>query len=525
MKLPQRDTIVAISSPPPDAPTAADGRAVLSRAIVRLSGPQALALAAGVFSCNAVTLSSERRCTQPAQEASYPFSSVRGWRRFAGAVTWQDHNLPAQAYVMRSPHTYTREDIVELHTLALPWLLSSLLERLLTAGARLAQPGEFTRRALENGRITVEQAEAVGALIASRNAAEARVHAARLKSHTHAHRTALRREIEELLSFVEFGLDFSQDEAGVLPRAEVQARLERLRALIEDCRGPAQPLAGGDRAAESAVLTAGLPRILLLGPTNAGKSSLFNRLLRRDAALVSPQPHTTRDTVEATLAIPGAGTAVLIDSAGWAAAPLGAQHAALGTESLRQAAWSATLSAVRGADIILLTLDRAVPLAEQNEFRLIVPALAHARPAALAVIWTKADLPPAAGWSAAASLPLLSAEPPLRAPVCIEVSAVSGAGIAALLEFLAARLKELGAQPRDAYLAAATAARVAAGNAAAALARAGAALAGGHGEDVVAVELREAIHAFWLAEGVLMRHDAVTEAALDRIFSRFCIGK
>jgi len=497
-----RDTIAAISSPVPHASASQGAATALGRAIVRLSGPRALALAELVFHGSAGV--------PPGS-----LSSTRGWRRVSGSVKWREHVLPAHAYVMRSPRSYTREDVVELHVPALPWLLSALLEELLAGGARLAQPGEFTRRAFENGRIKLDQAEAVGALIASRSADEARVHAARLRAHAHGWRTELRREVEELLALVELGLDFAHEDAGVLSAPDLRARLEGLRARFEEFCGPAAAQGPG-AAPESAILTAGLPRILLLGPANAGKSTLFNTLLGRQAAIVSPQPHTTRDTVEATLAFPGAGAALLIDSAGWS--PLGSQSSGL----LSDAAWEASLCAARAADVILLLLDRSVPAPAQKELHAIAPFLAQMRPAALAVLWSKCDLPPAPGWTAVADPVSEGQGAAASVAARFEVSAVSGTGIAALREFLDSKLTGLS---RDAYLAAEVAAHAAARRAAEALARASAGLALGHGEDVVAVELREALHAFWEADGVLMKHDAITEATLDKIFSRFCIGK
>jgi tRNA modification GTPase len=141
------------------------------------------------------------------------------------------------------------------------------------------------------------------------------------------------------------------------------------------------------------------------------------------------------------------------------------------------------------------------------------------------VVLTKSDLPPAECWRNAETALAGAATLPLPVARRMEVSTVDGCGLDELREFLADQVTELGARPRDAWLAAAAAARAAAQTAASALERARAALACGHGEDAVAVELREALHAFWQAEGVLVRHDTITEAALDRIFSRFCVGK
>ncbi len=496
-----RDTIVALSSPPVTAGHPSLDKRDLARAIVRLSGARALELAAQIFTPDSGALASG------------------SWRRIAGTVRFKNHTLAAHAYVMRSPKSYTREDIVELHVPAVPWLLSALLGDLLSHGARLAQPGEFTRRAFENGRINLDQAQAVGELIASHSADEARAFAARLRAHPQRQRHSLREEIEELLSLVELGLDFSHEDVGVLSPDEM---LAKLRALHQRALEFARDYGAEDSAAASSILNAALPRILLLGPTNAGKSSLFNRLLGRDAAIVSAQRHTTRDAVEAPLQFSGGLAAVLVDSAG-SGAELALGGPALPEEALRQAGWHATLSAARSADVILLALDRSAPLAEQDSLLLFAEALAQARPAARAVVWTKNDLAPAENWMA--NDPLFHRGEEIVVTHRFEVSALSSQGLDTLREFLRAQLAALQARPQDAALAAASTARAAARSAVEALKRAEEGLAAGHGEDVVAVELREAVHAFWQAEGVLLRHDAVTEAALDKIFSRFCIGK
>jgi len=500
MKRPARDTIVALSSPAVFAPGANGALHRLPQAIVRLSGAQALEFSSLVFKTQSGAL-----------------TAIKGWRRLSGEVSWREHQLAATAYVMRSPRSYTREDVIELHVPALPWLLSSLLEKLVAAGARPAEPGEFTRRALENGRITLEQAESVGALIASRSADEARVYAARLQGHQHGQRETLRDEIEDLLSLVELGLDFSQEDAGVLSVDEI---LQRLKPLEEKARAFSGGADGVHPELDSAVLAAGFSRIVLLGPTNAGKSSLFNRLLGRDAAIVSAMRHTTRDTIEAMLTLSESESALLIDSAGFGS-EISLSGPALPTDFLRLAAWQAAMSAVRTADILLVVMDRSTPLVEQDGAPMLAKALAGARPATAAVLWTKCDLPAASGWSPQA----VSSFGNLENASHFELSAHSGAGLDALRTFLSAQITTLEGRPRDASLSAAVVARTAARSAAEAIQRAREGLAAGHGEDIVAVELREAVHAFWQAEGVLIRHDAITESALDRIFSRFCIGK
>ena len=499
-----KDTIVAVSSTIVGWPCSADApKQDLSRAIVRLSGPQALEFAAQVFN----------------SAGTAPITEKGGsWQRHVGEVCWRRHTLQAIAYVMRSPRSYTREDVVELHVPMISWLVSSLMERIISAGARLAQAGEFTRRAFEHGRISLTQAQAIGALIASRNADEARVHAACLHSHAHNLRQQLREEIENLLSMVELGLDFSQEDVGVMSVAEIIHRLDELGAHAQAlCT---QETSDQDASLHKpAILNAGLPRILLMGPTNAGKSSLFNALLKRDAAIVSATRHTTRDVVEAELTFenPFVGTAALLqDSAGWGGDPKEEMNGQTASSWLQQAGWSATVDAAKSADVLLLVLDGSVPV-EQNSLVFLRRVLKEAKPEIAVLAWTKADL-----WEgrkdALSALPVEVAE-------SFEVSSHDGRGVESLRKFIALQVLAFGARRGDAGLAADVVALTAVRNAANALKRAGDALRSGHGEDVAAVELREALHAFWQADGILMRHDAVTEAALDKIFSRFCIGK
>ena len=503
-------TIVACSSAPPAPLPATSGSSGgdVARAIVRLSGPAAFALAEVVFT--------------PDDSAAQLWIGKK-WQRVAGSVTWDGHRVAAHAYRMPSPRSYTREDVCELHVPGIPWLVTNVLERLLNAGARLAQPGEFTRRALENGRITLEQAEAVGALIKAGTADEARVYAARLQTTPHSQLARLRTEIEELLSLVELGLDFSHEDVGVLSPDEMLARLAAVRDQAAACVANSEKNAGAGAPNPllSPELHASLPRVVLAGPVNAGKSSLFNALLKRDAAIVSSTAHTTRDAVEAPLTLASGCACVLADTAGHEAS-----QSATDPSALQRAGMDSSVRTAARAQVLLLVLDgsRALDAATHTAVR---AALAGARPAAAAVVWTKSDLPPPSDASAdrfellgAIGETLDSSDLPQ-----FSVSAHSGAGLPPLLHFLDTAVAALGSTHADAVTAAAASGLSAVKTAAAALDRAHAALAAGDGEDVVAVELREALHAFWQTEGVLIRHDAITESMLDRIFATFCIGK
>jgi tRNA modification GTPase len=494
-------TIIAGSSAQPSAQDHDVAASDVGRAIVRLSGPQAFGIASNVFTIDA--------------DAAEALSLKKGWRRVGGSVTWDGHRVAAHAYVMPSPHSYTREDVIELHLAAIPWLVSSVLDRLLSAGARLAQPGEFTRRAFENGRITLEQAEAVGALIKAQTADEARAYAAKLQSTPQSRLSRLRSDIEDLLSMVELGLDFSHEDVGVLSTAEILSRLAGLRDRAVAFVKPSEK--DGATALSSAELNASLPRVVLVGPVNAGKSSLFNALLKRDAAIVSSAAHTTRDAVEATLTLANS-TCVLADTAGHELSGEGK------LSELQRAAVEISGHAVTRAPIVLVVLDGS--RAPDDEMKAAVrAALSGAQPAAAAVIWTKADLSAVASAGRFEILAEIAALLKRSDVAQFNVSAQSGAGIPALLEFLTTTVSGLGLRHADAVTAAAATGISAVRTAAAALERAHAGLIRQDGEDVVAVELREALHAFWQTEGVLVRHDAITESMLDRIFATFCIGK
>ena len=513
------DTILALSSAPPGG---APDSAQLDRAILRLSGPRAIELATVVFAPH---------------ENRDALAGVKAWRRVAGAVVWTaahgvSNKFACAAYIMRSPRSYTREDIVELHLPGLRWLLSQLIETLLQNGARMAQPGEFTRRAYENGRISLAQAQAIGALIQATSADEARAFAARLQQRAPRQQIQLRAQIEALLAQVELGLDFATEDVEVISVAQMQRRLNDLLAIAHTLAGETH--AGTQSRSESAELYARFPRIVLVGPTNAGKSSLFNALIGRDAALVSATRHTTRDRVEAPLTLRSesgnALDAILIDTAGAGEeiasasfpTPPGAADlsGSAARDWLRHAGWQMSLSAQRSADVLLLTVDASAPF-QGNDWRGVLEGLAHSRPAVVFVVWTKSDLP----CSDNARIPALQWQPTAGPAAEIHVSARSGAGLDELRAKLREALGEISARTQQAAAAAEAAAKVSASRTKEALERAADALRLQHGEDVIAVELREALHACWQAEGILIRHDAITEGVLDRIFAEFCIGK
>jgi len=270
-----RDTIAAIATAP--------GRGAV--AIVRVSGPAALAIAGRVF-----------RARGPLR----PRTATRG------SVLAPDGALvdDGLALYFPGPRSYTGEDVLELHVHGSPAVAREALTATLAAGARLAGPGEFTRRAFLAGKLDLSAAEAVADLIAAEHRAQARAAAARLSGGLHAAVETLRAELAAMLEELAAAIDFPDE----VPAPERGAFATRLGALRAHLAALAQTWERGRLVREGV-------GVAIVGPPNAGKSSLFNALLAVDRSLVSDQPGTTRDTLEETLALDGF-SARLVDTAG-----------------------------------------------------------------------------------------------------------------------------------------------------------------------------------------------------------------
>ena len=301
-----RDTIVAISTPP--------GRGGIG--IVRLSGPDALAVAAGVVKCRQSLAEPEAharayfaRVLDPDRRGAKG-GSADGGGESAGELYIDDCLVTA----FHAPHSYTGETLVEIATHGSPVILEAVLRGALAEGARLglavrlAEPGEFTQRAFVSGRIDLTQAEAVHDLIAARTLQQVRVAAQQLGGALARRVGPAKEALVHLIALLEAGMDFASgelDDVDIVPKAEiaraitsVREPLERLAATFE--RG--QLLRNG-------------AAIAIVGRPNAGKSSLFNRLLERDRAIVTAVAGTTRDTLEESLSLNGVPLR-LIDTAG-----------------------------------------------------------------------------------------------------------------------------------------------------------------------------------------------------------------
>ena len=264
------------------------------------------------------------------------------------------------------PHSYTTDDIVEISAHGSPVVLGHILELCIAAGARLAEPGEFTMRAFLNGRIDLTQAEAVRDLIDSQTLYQAKVAAQQLEGALSRRIQPVKQKLVELIAILEAGIDFAEDDVSVMPDtlildhiAAVRTPLERLSASY----------------AYGKIVHEGLT-LAIVGRPNVGKSSLFNRLVERERAIVTATPGTTRDLVSETVSIGGIPVE-LVDTAG-----------------IRQALDEAesigirkSMEALANADLVLVVLDASQTLANEDE-----ELLKQAGSRALIVVLNKTDL-------------------------------------------------------------------------------------------------------------------------------------
>ncbi len=445
--MPGASTIAAIATAP--------GRGGIG--IVRISGPRAPAIATALLGR-----------VPTARRAHYgAFHDADGRALDRGLALY----FPA-------PHSYTGEDVLELHGHGGPAVLALVLERALALGAQPARPGAFTERAFLNGKLDLAQAEAVADLIASGSSAAARAAARSLEGEFSRRARALADALAALRTHIEAALDFAEEEIDFLSDGRL---IEQGRRLLEECDALARA------ARRGRALRDGLT-VVLAGAPNAGKSSLLNALSQNDSAIVSETPGTTRDLLREHIELDGLPLTVL-DTAG-----LRTTGDAVETEGVRRAC-----AAMEHADRVLLVVDDRASDADQ-----LVALRTQLPPgAACTVVYNKIDLTGRAAGAVGAD--------------DLAVSVRTGAGLETLRAHLCACAGLEGAaegsfSARRRHLEALGRAR---GHLAGALTQ----LEARRGE-LAAEELRQAQGALGELTG-----EFTTEDLLGRIFAEFCIGK
>src|SRR6202044_1663775 len=244
------------------------------------------------------------------------------------------------------PHSYTTDDVVEISCHGSPVVLKHVVEMAMHAGARLAEPGEFTMRAFLNGRIDLTQAEAVRDLIDSQTLYQAQVAARQLEGSLSKRLQPTKQELIELIAIMEAGVDFAEDDVSVMPNAQILTRIAAVRQPLEELLAS---FAFGKVVHEGLTLA-------IVGRPNVGKSSLFNRLVERERAIVTATPGTTRDLVSETVSIGGIPVK-LVDTAGIRQALDEAES--IGIQK--------SMEALADADLVLVVFDASQPATDEDE--------------------------------------------------------------------------------------------------------------------------------------------------------------
>ena len=395
--------------------------------------------------------------------------------------------------VYRAPHSYTGEHAAEISCHASPYIVSVILQRLIRAGCRMAEPGEFTKRAFLNGKMDLAQAEAVADLIAADSQASHRLAFAQMKGRYSEEFRELRAQLVELASLVELELDFSEEEVEFADRGKLAGLLDQARTRVEALKASYR--------VGNAVKT-GVP-VAIAGAPNSGKSTLLNALLCEDRAIVSDIPGTTRDTVEETMVLDGVRYR-FIDTAGLRESD----------DKVEKLGIKRSIEKLRSAAIVLAVLDASATLQDNLESaRTISSELSPDQK----VLWilNKCDIAPR---DPAIALPDLIGDLYALTGDTLRISALTGTG----LDELRSEIAECGFDLGSADDTIVTSARhySALCEAADDLSRVSDALERHLSGDLLAEDLRAAISALGSIFG-----EITTDELLGNIFEHFCIGK
>jgi tRNA modification GTPase len=373
------------------------------------------------------------------------------------------------------PRSFTGNDLAELTLHGNPLIVQQVITACLELGARMAEPGEFTERAVLNGKLDLVQAESIADLVNARTALQAKLSLHNMEGLLSQTATEIRDAMLHVISRLEAALDFAEEGYEFIPRDEARARIER---ALDDVRTLASTFRRG-RATQSGISA------VILGRPNAGKSTLLNRLVGSDRAIVTAIPGTTRDIVRETIEIGGLPV-TLADTAGLRES--GDVVESIGVHRARDAA--------RSAHVVLYLVDTSSGLDDSDRAE-----IARLADQLVIILYTKCDLaaPPAGEMS---------------------ISAVSGAGMSELLEHLDVLIRERFAAPEGSPTIVNERQLSALNESAGALQRALDSISIEASEELIVVDLHAAAGALASLTGGISRDDVLAE-----IFSKFCIGK
>lgn len=452
-----RDTIAAISTPVGEG----------GIGIIRVSGPASLPIARNIF-----------RAKSNGGLKSHRFS-------YGAVVHPETGDLLDEAMLvyMKGPNSYTREDVVEIQCHGGTLVVSRILSLVVGEGARLAQPGEFTKRAFLNGRIDLVQAEAIMDVIASRTEASLALAQHQREGLLSGRIAAVRDGILYALAYVEALIDFPEEELDLAVERDVLGRVAPALAELETL------IAGFD---EGRVLRDGVS-VVIAGKPNVGKSSLLNTLLKEKRAIVTAVPGTTRDVIEEVVNINGLPVK-LLDTAGIRDSE----------DQVEQEGVRLSLERIPRADLVLFVVDSSASFSGEDQA--ILEAIGSK---SAIVVRNKSDLPSCCQLPAG-----------LRAPA-VAISTVTGSGIAALRDAIHASFMHGKAIDGREFVAVSHARhRDALLKSQEALLRFCANLRAGVNMELLPIDLRDALDAVGEVTG-----ETTADDVLDRIFSSFCIGK
>ena len=334
------DTIVAIATPL--------GRGGIG--VIRIAGSDAIRIASPMLRLKRDLQPGRAEfgeLVEPVEERGTLASSVavKHFGRTEDLANRQSRIDEVVVTYFAKPHSYTTDDIIEISAHGSPVVLRHIVERLLAGGARLAEPGEFTMRAFLNGRIDLTQAEAVRDLIEAQTLFQASVAAQQLGGALSHRLLPIKQSLVELIALLEAGIDFAEDDIAVMRADQISQHIAAIRAPLDEL---SQSFAYGKLIHEGLTLA-------IVGRPNVGKSSLFNRLVERDRAIVTATPGTTRDLVTETVSLDGIPVK-LVDTAGIRDSLDEAESIGVGK----------SMEALTDADLVLLVLDSSEPVQDED---------------------------------------------------------------------------------------------------------------------------------------------------------------